>query len=56
MANNEPATNYHAARSFHTGGVNAAIADGAVRFVPQTVDLNTWRILCSTESGQSASL
>ena len=38
------ATNYQAmfaATSFHTGGVNAAMMDGSVRFVSETVDSGT---------------
>ncbi len=30
-------------RSFHPGGVNAALADGSVRFVTETIDLLTWQ-------------
>ena len=39
------------ARSSHSGGVNAAMCDGSVRFVSTTVDLNTWRAM-STSKGQ----
>lgn len=36
------------ARSFHSGGVNILLADGAVRFVRDSVDLNTvWRPLAT---------
>lgn len=31
------------ARSWHTGGVNVAMADGAARFVSENVDLKVWR-------------
>ena len=30
------------ARSFHEGGVNVAMADGAVRFVASTIDIEVW--------------
>ena len=33
------------ARSRHSGGVNAMMADGAVRFVTNTIDLTTWRAI-----------
>lgn len=34
-----------AARSKHTGGVQASLADGSVQFFSQTIDLSTWRAL-----------
>jgi prepilin-type N-terminal cleavage/methylation domain-containing protein/prepilin-type processing-associated H-X9-DG protein len=34
-----------AARSKHPGGVNAAMVDGSVRFVNDSIDLKTWRRL-----------
>ncbi len=36
---------YAAARSYHTGGVNAAMADGSVRFFSSNIDTYTWRAL-----------
>ncbi len=33
------------ARSRHPGGAQALLMDGAVRFVSETVDLDTWRAL-----------
>jgi prepilin-type N-terminal cleavage/methylation domain-containing protein/prepilin-type processing-associated H-X9-DG protein len=36
---------HHAARSYHTGGVNVAFCDGSVRFVVNGVSLATWRAL-----------
>ena len=47
---------FYAARSMHTGGVNAAFADGGVRLIPSTININTYRLLSSAWSGQSASL
>ena len=35
------------ARSNHTGGVNVLLLDGAVRFVRDSVDINTWRALAT---------
>jgi len=39
-----------AARSRHAGGVNVAMADGSVRFVGESIDLELWRAL-STRVG-----
>jgi prepilin-type N-terminal cleavage/methylation domain-containing protein/prepilin-type processing-associated H-X9-DG protein len=39
------------ARSFHPGGVNALFGDGSVRFVKDTINLQTWRAL-GTRNGR----
>ena len=49
-------SSYYAARSWHTGGVNATLADGAVRFVSDHVDLEIWRAAGSGNGGESVSL
>jgi prepilin-type N-terminal cleavage/methylation domain-containing protein/prepilin-type processing-associated H-X9-DG protein len=36
---------FNGARSFHSGGVNAALADGSTRFFKNTIALNIWRAL-----------
>jgi len=41
-----------AARSRHPGGVNVALCDGSVRFVSETVDLQTWHALASRNGGE----
>lgn len=41
---------WRAARSLHLGGVNVAMADGAVRYIEDGVDLDAWRAL-STKQG-----
>ncbi len=41
-----------AARSRHTGGVNAVFCDGGVRFVPDRVDINIWRALATSRGGE----
>ena len=41
-----------AARSWHPGGVQAALCDGAVRFVSDSVELATWRALGTTSGGE----
>jgi prepilin-type N-terminal cleavage/methylation domain-containing protein/prepilin-type processing-associated H-X9-DG protein len=44
------------ARSYHPGGVNLLLCDGSVRFVPDTVDLATWRAIATRGSGDVADL
>jgi prepilin-type processing-associated H-X9-DG protein len=39
------------ARSFHTGGVNALLMDGSVRFVANQISQATWRALGTRASG-----
>jgi prepilin-type N-terminal cleavage/methylation domain-containing protein len=41
-----------AARSRHFGGVNAALADGSVRFFSDSIDLSTWRALGTRSNGE----
>jgi prepilin-type N-terminal cleavage/methylation domain-containing protein/prepilin-type processing-associated H-X9-DG protein len=41
------------ARSQHSGGVNACLADGSVRFVRDTIVLNTWQRLGHMKDGQA---
>jgi prepilin-type N-terminal cleavage/methylation domain-containing protein/prepilin-type processing-associated H-X9-DG protein len=43
---------YRAARSRHTGGVNVLLADGSVRFVQDSISLQTWRALGSRAGGE----
>ena len=40
------------ARSAHTNGVNAAFADGSVKFINNSVDQFTWCMLQSKDDGQ----
>ncbi|GAA4442425.1 DUF1559 domain-containing protein [Bremerella cremea] len=40
-----------AARSQHPGGVQTALGDGSVRFIAETIDLNTWRNLSNRDDG-----
>jgi len=42
---------YHTARSRHTGGVQAANADGSVRFIRNSISLATWRQLLAQGDG-----
>jgi prepilin-type N-terminal cleavage/methylation domain-containing protein/prepilin-type processing-associated H-X9-DG protein len=43
---------FNAARSVHTGGVNALMADGSVRFAKDSVNLAVWRSLSTTQGGE----
>jgi prepilin-type N-terminal cleavage/methylation domain-containing protein/prepilin-type processing-associated H-X9-DG protein len=40
------------ARSYHPGGVNAALADGSVRFISNAIDQNLWIGLGSINGGE----
>jgi prepilin-type N-terminal cleavage/methylation domain-containing protein/prepilin-type processing-associated H-X9-DG protein len=42
-----------AARSRHPGGVNVAMSDGGVRFVPDGIDINVWRALSTAQGGET---
>ena len=44
------------ARSFHTGIVNAALVDGSVQTVSESIDLRVWRALGTRAGGEVASL
>jgi len=43
---------YFAARSNHSGGVNAVLCDGSVRFVRNGVNLATWRAASTRNGGE----
>lgn len=45
-------TDTYASRSRHPGGVDVAMADGAVRFVKDAVALPVWRALSTTRGGE----
>ncbi len=49
-------TRMQLARSRHTGGVNAGLCDGSVRFVTNSVDLATWRSVGTSQGGETLSL
>lgn len=46
----------NAARSRHTGGVNAALCDGSVRFVSNSVALAIWQSMGSMNGGEVAEI
>ncbi|SFI87018.1 DUF1559 domain-containing protein [Planctomicrobium piriforme] len=39
--------------SFHTGGVHAAMADGAVRFISENIDARNWAALITRGGGET---
>ena len=45
----------YAARSLHPGGVNAVMADGSVKFVKNTINLNIWQAIASINAGEVVS-
>ena len=54
---NDPTTTYisvgyRAARSRHSGGVNALLGDGSVRFIRDSIQLQTWRALATRSVGE----
>jgi len=50
------AASHAAAFSNHTGGVNVAMADGSVRFVSNSVDINAWRSAGTMAGGEVLTL
>jgi prepilin-type N-terminal cleavage/methylation domain-containing protein/prepilin-type processing-associated H-X9-DG protein len=42
----------YAARSKHPGGVNVAMCDSSVRFVSESIDLDTWRALSTIHGSE----
>ncbi len=42
----------HASRSYHSGGVNLAMADGSTRFVNDNIDLLVWMALGTADGGE----
>ena len=45
-----------AARSRHTGGVNASLVDGSVRFISDSIDIRVWRAAADGADGLSLSM
>jgi len=43
----------HAARSYHNGGVNAALCDGSTRFLADAIDWTTYQRLGHIQDGQT---
>lgn len=47
---------HHAARSRHPGGVHALLADGAVKFVAETIALDVWRAAGTVDGSETLML
>ena len=45
-----------AARSYHPGGVNVAMGDGSVRFISETIELETWQYLGARADGKTVEI
>jgi len=43
---------FYSARSRHPGGVNAALTDGSVRFIKDSISLTTWYALATRSGGE----
>ncbi|QDU18766.1 DUF1559 domain-containing protein [Urbifossiella limnaea] len=53
---NSAFTSMHiAASSYHTGGVNACLGDGSVRFVRDSIPIQTWRAMGTRAGGEPLS-
>ncbi len=46
------ASGWKAARSYHPGGVNLLLCDGAVRFISENIDQGIWRKLATRAGGE----
>jgi prepilin-type processing-associated H-X9-DG protein len=46
---------WRTARTAHSGGVNAVMADGSVHFLTNEIDLSIWRAMSTTSGGESDS-
>ncbi|MEN6497982.1 MAG: DUF1559 domain-containing protein [Thermoguttaceae bacterium] len=42
-----------ASRSRHPGGVQVSLCDGSVRFISESIEINTWRALSTTRGGET---
>ena len=47
----KPANNF-GSRSRHPGGVNSLFCDGSVKFMKNSIAMNTWRALSTTHGGE----
>jgi prepilin-type processing-associated H-X9-DG protein len=56
VQNRTDGNQWAAARSQHSGGVNAALADGSVRFFRDSIDPIVWRGLGTKAGGEPVSV
>ena len=49
------ACDFFSAHSFHTGGINVTLGNGSTSFINDTIDLQVWRSLSKTNSGETVS-
>ena len=56
VQNRDNGDQWAAARSKHSGGVNAAFADGSVRFIRDSIDLVNWQSMGSKNGGEVVTL
>jgi len=45
-------SNWGTVRSYHTGGVQALLVDGSVRFISDSISGLTWRALCTPQGNE----
>jgi len=50
------ASSHNPAGSYHTGGANACMADGSVRFFADTIDFAVWQALGTRANGEAVSV
>jgi prepilin-type N-terminal cleavage/methylation domain-containing protein/prepilin-type processing-associated H-X9-DG protein len=55
IANTADTPAFSGARSTHPGGVNAGMADGSVKFVKNSININIWRALSTSQGGEVVS-
>ncbi|QEG38304.1 DUF1559 domain-containing protein [Roseimaritima ulvae] len=53
---NDPIGHFEDFSSYHPGGVNFALADGSVRFIPDTVDLRVYKALATRNNQEVVQL
>jgi prepilin-type N-terminal cleavage/methylation domain-containing protein/prepilin-type processing-associated H-X9-DG protein len=52
VANTADTPAFNGARSWHPGGLNAGMVDGSVRFVKNSISINIWRALSTSQGAE----